>query len=56
MRGYRRLVKSRWIEQHRVSAVFPRALETYSHSTVGMLFEALKEEWRASDVAASALW
>jgi hypothetical protein len=38
-----------------VGPVFPRALETYSHSAVGMLFEALKGEWRPCDVAAEAL-
>jgi hypothetical protein len=28
-----------------VRAAFPRALETYSHATVGMLFEARGEFW-----------
>ena len=61
-------VKARWwdecteatdevegVEQHGVGAVFPRALETYPYSAVGMLFEALKGERRTRDVAAQAL-
>ncbi|MFT5357585.1 MAG: hypothetical protein ACI9KE_004822 [Polyangiales bacterium] len=52
MRAHRRPDVVEGVEQHGVSAVFPRALETHSHSIVGMLFEALKGEWRASNVAA----
>jgi hypothetical protein len=48
MSAHRRPDVVEGVEQHGASAVFPHALETYSHSTVGMLFEALKGERRVA--------